>query len=187
MVPAVTVKVAELAPAATVTEAGVVSRLLLSDSVTVEPPDGAAALSLTVQVLEAREARLVGLQLRLESTTLEVCSVIVAVRELLPSVAVTVADWALLMVPAVTVKVAELAPAATVTEAGVVSRLLLSDRVTAEPPEGAAALSVTVQVLEAREARLVGLQLRLESTREGCIPSEAEIDLPLRVAVIATD
>ena len=42
MVPAVTGKVAEVAPPATVTEAGVVSRALLSPKVTVAPPVEAA-------------------------------------------------------------------------------------------------------------------------------------------------
>ena len=49
MVPAVTVNAAEVAPAATVTEAGVVNSELLSDSVTVVPPVGAAWLSVTEQ------------------------------------------------------------------------------------------------------------------------------------------
>ena len=44
-----TVKAAEVAPEATVTEAGVVSRLLLSETVTTVPPDGATELKPTVQ------------------------------------------------------------------------------------------------------------------------------------------
>ena len=64
----------------------------------------------------------------------------------------------LLTVPVVTLKVAVVALAATVTEAGVFSVALLSLRVTRAPPVGAAALRVTVQVLDAFDAMLVGLQ-----------------------------
>jgi hypothetical protein len=46
----------------------------------------------------------------------------------------------------VTVKVAVVKPAATVTLGGVVAELLLSDSVTRTPPLGAGALSVTVPV-----------------------------------------
>jgi len=63
IVPAVTVKVAVVLEAATATEAGVVSRLLLSESVTVVLLVG-AALKVTVQVLLALEASEVGLQAR---------------------------------------------------------------------------------------------------------------------------
>ena len=61
MVPAVTVNVADVAPAATVTDAGVVSSELLSDSVTVVLAV-AALLNVTVQVLAALEPRVVGVQ-----------------------------------------------------------------------------------------------------------------------------
>jgi hypothetical protein len=73
--------------------------------------------------------------------------VIEAVRLLLFTDAVTVPVEAVVMVPAVAVKVPLDAPAATVMEVGTVRRELLSDRATLIPPEGAALLSVTVQVL----------------------------------------
>ena len=66
--------------------------------------------------------------------------------------------------PAVAVKLAVDAPAATVTEAGVVNAELLSETVTAEPPVGAAADSVTVQVDVAPEAMLEGEHTSLETT-----------------------
>jgi len=69
------------------------------------------------------------------------------------AVAVTVAVLALVIVPAVTEKLAVLAAAATVTEAGVDSSELLSESVTSSPPDGAGALRVTMQVLLAPEAR----------------------------------
>ena len=49
IVPAVTVNAADAAPAPMVTDAGVVSSELLSDSVTTVPPVGAAWLSVTEQ------------------------------------------------------------------------------------------------------------------------------------------
>lgn len=57
--------------------------------------------------------------------------------ELLLSVAFSVTDSRLLRMPATTVKLADLAPPATVTEAGVVNNKLLSDRKTTTPPAGA--------------------------------------------------
>jgi hypothetical protein len=54
-------------PADTVTEAGVVSRDELSETVTAVPPVGAAFERVTVQVLLALEPRLVGAQVKEES------------------------------------------------------------------------------------------------------------------------
>jgi len=59
---------------------------------------------------------------------------------------VIVALCELEMVVAVTVKVAALAPVATVTDAGTVKALLLSERLTNAPPLGAAMDSVTVHM-----------------------------------------
>jgi hypothetical protein len=56
-------KLAELAPTATVTDAGIVSRALLSDSVTVVLEE-AAAFKVTVQVVDAPEVTVPGLQLK---------------------------------------------------------------------------------------------------------------------------
>lgn len=55
-------------------------------------------------------------------------------------------------VPAVRLKEADVAPGRTLTEAGVVSRALLSERVTVLPPAGAGAVNVTVQVARPPEA-----------------------------------
>ena len=61
---------------------------------------------------------------------------------------------------------AVVAATATVTDAGTVRSALLLESETAEPPVGAALVSVTVQVLVALEFRLVGLQLSVD-TRTG--------------------
>jgi hypothetical protein len=74
---------------AKVTEAGTASSLSLLASAIVEPA-GAALAMVTVQVLEALWTRLVGLQLRLEIST-GATRLIIAVWELPPKVAVTVA------------------------------------------------------------------------------------------------
>ena len=87
------------------------------------------------------------------------------------------------MVAAVALKVAEVEPAATVTDAGVVSSALLSDTVTEVPPVGAALVSVTVHVLAALEPRLVGLQASEERATGATRLSVAVRDTPLRVAV----
>ena len=63
-----------------------------------------------------------------------------------PEEAVRVAVCAELTAAMVAVKLAVVAPAATVTDEGTVTALLLLDRFTACPPVAAAALSVTVQV-----------------------------------------
>ena len=62
------------------------------------------------------------------------------------------------MAAVVALKVAVMAAAATVTDAGAVRVVLVLVRVTAAPPVGAAWLRVTVQVLEELDPRLVGLQ-----------------------------
>ena len=59
-------------------------------------------------------------------------------------------------VPAVALKLAVVAAAATVTEAGTVRAELLEDRDTDEPPDGAALESVTVQADAAPAERLEG-------------------------------
>jgi hypothetical protein len=64
----------------------------------------------------------------------------------LPALAVKVTVCAVLTEETVAVKLALLAPAATVTEAGTVTAVLLLARLTVNPPLGAAAFSVTVQL-----------------------------------------
>ena len=72
------------------------------------------------------------------------------------------------MVPAVTVNVAEVAPAATATDAGVVSKELLSDSVTVVLTV-AALLNVTVQFVLAPEDSVPVLHCRAEIA--GCVPA----------------
>jgi hypothetical protein len=62
-----------------------------------------------------------------------------------PALAVSVTDCAVLTADAVAVNPALVALAGTVIEAGIVTALLLLDRLTGNPPLGAAELNVTVQ------------------------------------------
>jgi hypothetical protein len=111
-----------------------------------------------VQVVDAPELTLVGLQASAE-TRVGATKLTVAVWEEPPlRLEITVADWFVVMVPAVAMKVAELAPADTVTDVGTVSTALLSDTVTATGEE-TASLKLTVQLVEAPEAKVPGLQL----------------------------
>jgi hypothetical protein len=70
------------------------------------------------------------------------------------------------MAVVVALKVAEVAAAATVTNAGAVRVVLELDRVTEAPPEGAALVRVTVQVLVALGPRVVGEQASEETRIE---------------------
>ena len=72
-------------------------------------------------------------------------------------------------VPAVAVKLAVVEPAATFTEVGVVRIELLSETVTVEPPAGAAADSVKVQVDAAPETTLAGEHASFDTTTEAVV------------------
>jgi hypothetical protein len=70
------------------------------------------------------------------------------------------------IVAVVTLNVADVAAAATVTEAGTVRVVFEFERVTLAPPVGAAWVSVTVQVLEELAPMLAGLQASDETSTE---------------------
>jgi hypothetical protein len=77
----------------------------------------------------------------------------------------------------VTVKVAVVAPAATVTLAGTVAEALLLPSVTTAPPVGAALLSVTVPVEEVPPVTVVGLRLTEDSVSAEASGSTGKIGL----------
>ena len=138
-VPAVVLNVVELVLAGTVTDAGTGSAVaLLEPSVTVLPPVGAGWFKVTVQIVEMPIVRLSGLQT--SEPTLGPLGVTVTVAVVLPpSVAVSVTVCEVVTVPAVGVKVVEVAAAGTVTDAQVQgSAVVLFDRSTVAPPAGAA-------------------------------------------------
>jgi hypothetical protein len=77
-----------------------------------------------------------------------------------------VATVAVVTAEVVTANAAVALPAATLTEAGVVTWALLSDRVTSAPPAGAAPVKVTVHVDVAPPVTDAGLQLKEDTSRE---------------------
>jgi hypothetical protein len=109
--------------------------LLLAIETGLEPTE--ALFSVTVHVLVEPPVKLVGVQLT-ELSAAAATRLITTLPTLLPRVAVTVADWLLDTVVVVTLKAADVPPAATVTEAGTVSVELVLVRVTVAPPAGAA-------------------------------------------------
>jgi hypothetical protein len=88
-------------------------------------------------------------------------------------------------VPAVAVKFAVVAPAATVTDAGTGRAALFEERLTEAPPVSAADVSVTVQVVVAPDVTELGEQDRPD-TAGGGVTVTVEVALPFRVAVTVT-
>ena len=182
---AVAEKVAVEDPAATVTDAGTARAALLSETVTARPVVGAAAVNAIVQVVVPPERTAVGLQERVLITGSEEI-VIVLVFETPFADAVTVTEVALTTVEAVAAKVAEVDPAATVTDDGTDRAELLSRTVTTRPPAGAAELRDTLQVEVPPEVIEEGAQARLLITTRGVTVTEAVFEVPLAVAVTVT-
>jgi len=87
------------------------------------------------------------------------------------------------MAAVVALKVADVAAAATVTDGATVRLALVLVKVTLAPPEGAAWVRVTVQVLEEFGPRLVGLQTSEETSTGATRLMPALAELPLYAAV----
>jgi hypothetical protein len=156
--PALAVKVAEVAPEAMVTDAGIVSVEQPSVSPTAAPPLGAAFVRVTVHVALPLGDRLEGEHASAESFALTVGATTVSAAEAEDpfSDALTVTAWFVVTDPAAALNVAVVAPEATVTEAGTVRAEELSESATTAPPLGAAAESVTEQAELAPDATLEG-------------------------------
>jgi len=182
-VPAVAVKVALVALAATVTEAGTGSAVALLLSATEAPPDGAACEMVTVQVVAVPEGSVLGLQAT-DETVAETTRLTVAVAEEPLRVAVRTALWLLDKLPAVAVKVAVVALAATVTEAGTGSAVALLLSATEAPPVGAACERVTVQVVAAPEDSVLGEHWSVETF--AVLPPE-EVPTGVFMSVVISD
>jgi hypothetical protein len=143
----VTLNVPEVADAAIASEEGTVNAGLVFDRAMLAPPAGPACDRVTVQVLDEFGPRLVGLQVS-EDTSTGAPRATVILAELALYAAVIVALELVPMAPVVTTNVADVAAAATATDDGTVSVVLVFDKVRLIPPAGAACERVTVQVLE---------------------------------------
>src|SRR5262250_1345382 len=141
-----------------VTVAGALAALLSLESATCAPPDGAAALRVTVPVDDcAPPVTLVGFSVSEETVMGGGVAVVEAVTACV-----------------LTVKLALLAPAGMVTVAGALAALLSLESATCAPPDGAAALSVTVPVDDcAPPVTLVGFSVS-EATVTGGGVTERE-------------
>jgi hypothetical protein len=156
------VKVAEVAPAVTVTVAGTcAAAVLLLDRLTTAPPACAGPVNRTVPVDEVPAITDVGLTVTPLPAALSVGAFTVKVAVLVtPYVPDMVTDVLLATGVVATVNVAVVAPAATVTLAGTcAAAVLLLDRATTAPPVGAGALNVTVPVDELPPVTDVGFKL----------------------------
>ena len=118
-------------------------------------------------MLEAPEFTLVGLQAKAE-TRVGATRLRVAVCKEPFKVAPTVAVWVVVNAPAVATKVAEVAPAGTVTAAGTASTASLSDSATEVFAEGARS-RFSVQVVEAPDDKVPGLQLKVVTLSGGTV------------------
>jgi hypothetical protein len=145
----VMVKVAVVAPAATVTLAGTVPMVVDEDArVTTAPPVGAALVNVTVPVTGTPPDTAPTTVVRVDKTAAGGVTVTVAVPLDPFVVAVMVALVLALTVPAVIVNVAVRVPAGTVTETGTLATdALLDESVTTFPPTGALVDRVTVPVV----------------------------------------
>jgi hypothetical protein len=177
--PAVAMNTALVEPAATVTEAGTVSAVLLPESATTRPPVGAAALRVMVQEVIPPAVIELGAQERLLGMGGGV-TVTEAVLEVPLPVAVTVTAVLAETAPAVAKNEALVVPAATVTEAGTESAVLLSESATVKPPVGAAPVNVAVHVEALFETTDVGEQASWLSVTTG---AGDEIEIPLTTPV----
>ena len=140
----VSVKVAVVLPAVTLTEAGTgAAEVLLLDSVITVPPVGAVPDRVTVPCDAVPPLTEVGIRLR--ELKVGGATVNVAVFDAPPKVAVMVTEVEEETAAVVIVKVAVVPPSAMVTDAGTVAAdVLLLDSVTTVPPVGADPDKVTV-------------------------------------------
>jgi len=151
----VTVNVAVVAPAATVTDFGTVAMLLLEDKLTTSPPAVAAPDKVKVPVDVSPPTRVFGFRVRLlMAPTVTVND---AVTFTPPEEAVIMAEEVLLATRVLIVNDAVVDPPGTITNAGTNTDASLLTRLTTSPPAGADVERVTVPVELAPPATVVGL------------------------------
>jgi len=155
------VKVAVVAPAATVTVAGTVALFPLAVRATLKPPVGAGPLIVTVPVEVLPPRTVAGFNERAVTTaglTVSVAAALLAPRTALMDGVVAAATPVV-----VTWKVAEVEPAVTVTVAGTVADGSLDESVTVVSA-AVGPLSVTVPVEEVPPVTVVGFSATVVTT-----------------------
>jgi hypothetical protein len=181
---ALILKVAEVLPAGTVTDAGTEATALPEDRFTTTPPAGAWPFSVTVPTAVLPLATGFGAIERLDSATAVTLSVADLVAE--PRVAVMVAVKLPFCAVVLIAKLADVNPAGIVTEDGTVTAVLLDERLTVVPPVGAALLRSTVPVVVVPPVTVEGETVR-PLKREAWIVSGAAKELPPCAArIVAT-
>jgi hypothetical protein len=177
------VKLVVVAPPATLTPAGTVTAELLLVTLTANPPLGAAALSVTVQlsvpapVIEELPQLSPLNSGRFAATWLAAFSCTANVSATPAALAVNVAVSAPLTAETLAVKLTAVDPSATVTEAGTAIAPLLLVRLTANPPLAAAEPSVTVQMSAAGPVTAASTQL--SELNSGGAGAPAAVPVPL--------
>jgi hypothetical protein len=152
-----TLKLAVVAPAATVTLAGTTPAELLLDNVITTPPLGAGSLIVTVPMDPVPPSTVLGLR-TIEVRATEAGVTVNTAVWLDPYVPVMVTFVLAGTVLVLTEKVALIDPAATVTLAGTCAdAVLLLESVTVAPFVGAGPLRVTVAIAPDPPTTLVGL------------------------------
>jgi hypothetical protein len=159
------VKAPLTAPPRTVTLDGTAAAPLFEASATDTPPVGAARLSVTVPVAFAAPYRLAGASPTESSAGGGAVTRRFAVLLAPANVAVMLAVASVFTGVVVTVKLAVINPAATVTLAGTETAAMLEETGRETPPDPAAAVSVTVPVIAAPPWTLDGE--RLSVARDG--------------------
>jgi len=187
--PAVVVKLAVVDPAATVTLDGTL-RVVASpeERFTTAPPVGAACCNVTVAV--EVEPDIIVAALRSPVSLLTFGFTVTMVLATPFSVAVMLpVTLRFRTVPVVTVKLAVVAPAATVTDAGTGNTPGLLDEIaTTDPPAGAAGVTVTVQTVLEPDTTELGEHTRPETAVDGAggVTVTEVVTLPFNVAVTVT-
>ena len=186
IVPAEAENVAVVAPVFTETEAGTVRTPVAELAMVTLVPAVAAWLRVTVQVVDAFEAREPAAHVS-ELMPVGAASEMLACLLDPLSVAVRVAVWPDAIVPAEAVNVAVIAPAVTDTEAGTVRTPLALLAMVTLVPAAAAWLSVIVQVVDAFEASEAAAHVKelmlVGATREMLACWLEPLSVAVRVAV----
>ena len=162
-------KVALVAPAGTVTVAGMEAAPLLSESATCAPPAGAGAVRVTVPEAPVPPVTLVGLTLTAETAGGNTVRVTLCVPPPEEAVMLTLVDALTGLVA--TLNVALVAPPGTVTFGGTEAAPLVLESATCAPPAGAGPLRMTVPVTAVPPVTLAWLRLS-DATPGGITVSE---------------